>query len=163
MGLLGKCDVEILLVEDFKPYRKFIASVLAENLDLRIICEVSNGLDAVAKARELRPDVILMDMGLPELNGLEAARRIHEFTPSSRILFLTQEADTTVAREALRSGACGYILKKEAATELLPGLEAVLGGKRFVSKGLLNGFGSLKEADQTDHKRASINPCRNSL
>jgi len=139
---LGTPAVTVLLVEDFEPYRTFVASLLDGNRGFQVICEASDGLEAVARAQELKPDVILMDISLPKLNGLEAARRIHELTPSSKILFLSQETDREVANEALRLGASGYIVKQQAAVELLSGLVAILEGKRFLSKGLVgNGSG----------------------
>jgi DNA-binding NarL/FixJ family response regulator len=128
--------VRILLVEDFVPYRSFIRSLLGKNAELRVIGEVSDGLDGVAKAQELKPDVVLLDMGLPGLSGLEVARRVREIVPAAKIVFLTQETDVEVLHEALRLGACGYVIKQRAETELLSGLAAVLQGKSFVSSGL---------------------------
>jgi DNA-binding NarL/FixJ family response regulator len=110
--------------------------MVAENALLCPICETSDGGEAIAKARELRPDLILMDIGLPKLNGLETARRIRELVPSAKIVFLTQESDIDVVQEALGIGARGFIAKGQAGTELLAGLELVLQGEPFVSSGL---------------------------
>ena len=131
--------VRILMVEDFEPYRTHIASLLGKNADLRVICEVGDGLQAVQRALELRPDLILMDIGLPGLNGIDAARKILQLTPESRILFLTQETSADLVREVLNAGAHGYVLKSQAGGELLGAIEAVLQGKRFVSGGLAAG------------------------
>jgi len=128
--------LQILLVEDFKPYRDFVTSLLCENPDFRIICEASDGLEAVERAQELKPDLVLMDIGLPKLNGLVAARRIRDLVPSSKVVFLTQETAAEVVNEAVRLGAWGYIVKEKAETELLAGLEAILQGKRFGSSGV---------------------------
>jgi DNA-binding NarL/FixJ family response regulator len=98
---------------------------------------VSDGLVAVQKAEQLRPDLILMDIGLPMLNGIEAARRILDRAPQSRILFLSENRSSDIAREALRTGAGGYVLKADAARDLLPAIEAILQGKRFVSTSLV--------------------------
>jgi DNA-binding NarL/FixJ family response regulator len=131
--------VRILMVEDFEPYRTHIASLLGKNADLRVICEVGDGLQAVQRAQELRPDLILMDIGLPGLDGIDAARRILQLTPECKILFLTQETSVDLVREVLNAGAHGYVLKSQAGGELLGAIEAVLEGKRFVSSGLAGG------------------------
>jgi len=129
------------LVEDFEPYRTLVASLLSENPALQIIGEASDGLEVVEKARHLRPDLILMDIGLPKLNGLDAATRLLDFNPSEKIVFLTQETDADVVRESFRIGGWGYVTKQQAKTELLPAVTAVLEGKRFVSSGLpIDGF-----------------------
>jgi DNA-binding NarL/FixJ family response regulator len=104
--------------------------------ELQIICEARDGPHAVQKAEELTPDLILLDIGLPKMNGLEAARRIRKLAPDSKILFLTQESSADVVREALSLGALGYVVKAHAGTELLPAVQAVLQGKQFVGSGL---------------------------
>jgi DNA-binding NarL/FixJ family response regulator len=124
-------SVRIIVVEDFAPFRQFISETLATARDLQIICEVSDGLEAVQKAVELRPDLILLDIGLPNLNGIEAARRIRELVPESKIIFLTQESSADVMREARKLGTWGYVVKTNAANDLLPALEAVISGKQF--------------------------------
>jgi DNA-binding NarL/FixJ family response regulator len=123
----------ILVVEDFDAYRVFITSLLMAKRDVRVIGEATNGLDAVERAQELTPEVILLDIGLPGLNGIEAARRILKLMPESKIVFLTQETSGEIMREALDLGACGYVVKSRAGTDLLPALDAVLQGDRFVS------------------------------
>jgi DNA-binding NarL/FixJ family response regulator len=128
----------ILVVEDFESHRSLIAALLGKNPDLIVISEASDGQDAVAQARQLKPDVIVMDIGLPKLNGLEAGRQICDLVPSAKIVFLTQEADVDVVREAFSCGAWGYVLKQEAYSDLLAALSSVLQGVRFVSKGLGN-------------------------
>ena len=81
----------------------------------------------------MKPDLILLDIGLPKLNGLEAARRIRQLSPESKILFLSQESSADVVQEALRLGALGYVVKGHAQSDLLPAVEAVLRGERFIS------------------------------
>ena len=127
----------VLLVEDFGPFRAFVATLLREKPDVQVVSEASDGLEAVRRARELHPDLILMDIGLPGLNGIEAARRIRELAPRSRIVFLTQEGSSEVVEEALSSGALGYVHKPRVATDLFPAVAAVLEGKQFVSNGLI--------------------------
>jgi DNA-binding NarL/FixJ family response regulator len=130
----GIPSFRVLIAEDFEPFRRFTCSTLGKRSDLHIICEVSNGLEAVQKAGELKPDLILMDIGLPVLNGIEAARRIINLSPQSKIIFLTQESSADVVQEALNVGARGYVLKSKAASELLPAVEAVIMEKQFVSR-----------------------------
>jgi len=125
--------IKILLAEDSEPCRRLIVSLLDENPAFQVRCEASDGLEAVTKAQEQWPDVVLMDIGLPKLNGLEAARRILDFIPSTKIIFLTQETDVDVMREAFSLGAWGYVLKQEAESDLLGALSAVLQGKRFLT------------------------------
>lgn len=113
-----------------------------------IIGELSDGLAAVQKAEELNPDLILLDIGLPTLNGIEAARRIRKLVPKARIIILSQESSDTVAQEALSIGARGYVVKAWAGSELLPAVEAVLQGKQFVSGGV-TGQGSAGARDRS--------------
>src|SRR6266850_2314663 len=129
-------SVRILVVEDFEPWRRFISSMDEQEPQLRIICEVSDGLEAVQKAKELQPDLIFLDIGLPSLNGLDVARRIRRFSPKSKILFLSQESSSAVAREALGIGA-GFVVKTDAGRELLSAVKAVILGQQFVSSRLI--------------------------
>jgi DNA-binding NarL/FixJ family response regulator len=99
---------------------------------LRVIGVASDGLEAVQKAEELQPDLILLDIGLPSLNGIEVARQIRKFSPKSKILFVSQESSADVMQGALDAGAHGYVLKSDARRELLEGVNAVLRGERFV-------------------------------
>ena len=124
-------SVRIIIVEDFAPFRQFIADTLATKRDLSVISEVSDGLEAVQKAVELHPDLILLDIGLPSLNGIEAARQIRKLVPESKIIFLTQESSADAMQAAHKLGAWGYIVKLNAASDLLPALEAVISGKHF--------------------------------
>jgi DNA-binding NarL/FixJ family response regulator len=126
----------ILVVEDYEPVRRFICSILSERPGFQIVEEVTDGLDAVQKAGELQPDLIVLDIGLPSLNGIDAARRIRRLFPTIKILFVTQESSAVVVQEALALGALGYVVKAHAGSELLPAVEAVLQGRQFVSSGL---------------------------
>lgn len=129
-------SVRVLIVEDFEPFRRFVASTLRSKPEVQIICEAFDGLTAVQKAEELKPDLIVLDIGLPTLNGIEAARRIRTSSPDSKILFLSQESSNDLAQEALSLGAKGYVVKEHAGSELLLAVEAVLQGDQFVSGGL---------------------------
>jgi len=123
----------ILIAEDFPAFRRFISSTLGESLDLRVIAEVSDGLEAVQKAAELKPDLILLDIGLPTINGIAAARQIRKLSPESKIIFLSQETSADIVEEALSTGACGYVVKTKAASQLLAVVEAVVSGTQFVN------------------------------
>lgn len=107
--------------------------IVGKEPDWQIVCEVSDGLEAVKRAEELKPDLILLDIALPKLNGVEAARRIRKLAPDSKILFLSALHDQDIAQEALHTGASGFVDKLDAERELLKAMEAVLQGKRFVS------------------------------
>jgi DNA-binding NarL/FixJ family response regulator len=128
--------VRILVVDDLEPWRRFVSSTLEKQPEMRVVSGVSDGLAAVQKAEELHPDLIVLDIGLPKLNGIEAARRIRRLVPNSKILFLTQESSGDVVHEAFSLGARGYVVKIHAGTELLTAVETVLDGKHFVSSGL---------------------------
>jgi DNA-binding NarL/FixJ family response regulator len=106
---------------------------------MRIVGIASDGLAAVLKAEELQPDVILLDVGLPKINGIEAARRIRKVAPKSKILFLSQEIDVDVAHVALIYGH-GYVLKSDANNELFAAIEVVMHGEKFVSLRLAPDF-----------------------
>src|SRR4029077_3007360 len=126
--------VRILVVDDFEPWRRSVSLLLREEPELQVVVgEASDGLEAVQKAVELQPDLILLDIGLPRLNGIEAARQIRELVPESKIIFLTQESSAYAVREALSLGARGYVIKIMAASELFTAVEAVLSGETFVS------------------------------
>jgi DNA-binding NarL/FixJ family response regulator len=125
-------SIRVLVVEDYEPFQRFLASILQKQPELQIICKVSNGLEAVQKAEELQPDLILLDIGLPSLNGIEVARQIRKLSPKSKILFVSQESSADAVQGALDAGAQGYVLKSDARRELLEGVKAVLRGERFV-------------------------------
>jgi DNA-binding NarL/FixJ family response regulator len=125
--------IRVLVVDDYEPFRQFVRSTLAKKPELQIVGETSDGLDAVLKAEELKADLILLDIGLPGLNGIEVARRIRKVAPESKIIFLSQESSPDVIQVALDLGARGYVVKASAGTDLLAAVDAVLQGKQFVS------------------------------
>jgi len=129
---LETSSIRVLVVEDSENFRKFICSTLAERM--KIVGEETDGLQALQKAGKLRPDLILLDIGLPSLNGIEVARQILKLSPKSKILFVSQESSVDVVREALGTGAHGYVVKIDAGSELLIGVSAVLRGDQFVSR-----------------------------
>ena len=131
-------SIRILVVDDFEPWRRSVRSMLKKRADVRLVVEVADGLESVQKASELKPDLILLDIGLPGLNGIEVARHLRKLVPNGKVLFLSLDSSPDVVREALSQGALGYLHKPRAQSELLPAIEAVLEGKQFVSRGLLS-------------------------
>jgi DNA-binding NarL/FixJ family response regulator len=119
-------------VDDYEPWRRFLRSTLDTQADLHVIGEVCDGLEAVKQAQALQPDLILLDIGLPTLSGIEAARQIRELAPRTAILFLTQDSSPDVVEEALQLGL-GYVIKVDAA-ELRTAIDEVLHGRKFVSR-----------------------------
>src|SRR5271170_3424355 len=130
---MSPSTVRVLVVDDYEPFRRLACSMLGERPELQIVGEASDGLEAVRKAEELKPDLIVLDIGLPTLNGIEAARRIHKLCPECKILFMSQESSAGVAQEAFSLGALGYIVKAHAGSELLVAVEAVCQDRQFVS------------------------------
>jgi DNA-binding NarL/FixJ family response regulator len=124
--------VRILLVDDNQPFRKFLFTELHKKADLQVIAESGDGLDAVQKAQELQPDVILLDIGIPSLNGIEAARRIRKTAPHSKIVFVSQESSPDIVEEAMSTGAAGYIVKANAGGELMAALDIAPRGGTFL-------------------------------
>jgi DNA-binding NarL/FixJ family response regulator len=126
----------ILVVDDCKPYRRFICLTLQERSKFQVVGEAADGLEGLQRAEELKPDLILLDIGLPRLNGIKACRLIRERVPTSKIVFLTLQSDAEVVSAALDAGALGYVHKARAARELNSAVEAALAGKQFVSSNL---------------------------
>jgi DNA-binding NarL/FixJ family response regulator len=128
--------IRVMVVDDSEPWREFVLSSLRPAKTLRVVYEASDGLEAVLKAEELKPDLILLDIGLPSLNGIEAARRILLRASQSKILFMSQESDPEVVQAALSAGGRGYIVKSHAGSEMLAAIEAVVRGEQYLSQGL---------------------------
>jgi len=130
-----------------------VCATVGKTPKLQVIGEASDGLQAVQKAREPQPDLILLDVGLPALNGIEAAHRISKLVPDARILFVSQNDDADVVGTALNNGAKGYVVKGNAGSELLPAVEAVLRGDHFVSTGVTR---ILKDSQRVDSFAGSL-------
>jgi CheY-like chemotaxis protein len=141
-------SIRVLVVEDHKDWRKLVRLLLQVRPEWQIIFEASDGSEAVQKAKELTPDLILLDIGLPKLNGIEAARQIRQHSPNSKIVFLSADDSVDVVQAALSTGAQGYVHKSRAQSELLPAIDAVLRDIQFISS-TLKGY---KSADATGAK-----------
>jgi DNA-binding NarL/FixJ family response regulator len=128
--------VRVLIVDDFAPWRGFVIEHLDKQPHVRVLGYASDGIEGVHKAEELQPDLILLDVGLPKLNGIEMARKVRSLVPKAKILFLSSNNDPDVIRAAFCAGGAGYILKVDAGVALLAGMEAVLLGRQFVSGSL---------------------------
>lgn len=128
-------SLQILVAEDYDAFRQFICSTLHARAEFQVT-EAVDGVDAIRKAEESKPDLLLLDIGLPQLNGIDVAKRVRKLAPAAKILFLTQESSPEVIREVFNLGARGYVHKLRAHTDLLPAIDSVLRGQRFLSTGL---------------------------
>ncbi len=126
----------MLLVDDFEPFRAVVSLLLGQKPNLQIVAEASDGVEAVEKSRQFQPNVIVLDIGLPKLNGIKAARQIREVAPQSKIIFVTQDNSAETAKEAIALGAMGYVVKNRVGSELLKAIDLVLQGKQFIGTGL---------------------------
>lgn len=152
--------IRVLIVDDHERWRRFVLTALQSQPEVQIVGVASDGLEAVQITQKLQPDLILLDIGLPTLNGIEAARRIREVSPKSTVLFVSENRSWDIAEEALRTGATGYVVKSDAARELLPAFKAALEGRRFVSAGLTghNSADSSNESTCEHSQRKTVAP-----
>ena len=126
----------ILVADSFEPWLRYVRSTVNRRDGLLIVGEARDGLQAVQKAIQLRPDLILLNISLDTINGVEAAKQIRKAFPGVKLLFVTQIIDQDIMAEALGNGADGYILKMDAEHELLPAIEAIRRGEKFISGGM---------------------------
>jgi DNA-binding NarL/FixJ family response regulator len=126
-GTQVKTSIRILLVDDHEVARRGIRSVLANNPDLEVVAEAS----------ELRPDIVLLDISLPGISGIDAAKTIHKISPESRVIFVSQHDSVRIAKDALSVGASGYVVKSDAGRDLLAAIDAAQEGRTFVSRTLV--------------------------
>jgi len=126
----------VLIVEDFAPFREIVSALLLKTGRFDVVDQASDGLEAIQKAKAWQPDFILLDIGLPNMNGLEAANRIAAVAPNSRIVFLSQDRDLDIVKASLSTGARGYVVKSDAGSDLLEALATVAQGKTFLSASL---------------------------
>jgi two-component system, NarL family, response regulator NreC len=128
----------VVIAEDFTILREGLRQLLSESEDLEVIGEAKDGLDAIRCVNNLKPDLVLMDLSMPGINGLEAIREIRKQVPTTRILVLTVHNDEEYVRQTLRDGADGYMLKKASQSELFIGIRAVLKGTRYLGPGVVD-------------------------
>jgi len=126
-------QIRILVADDFSPWRSVVRAILQKRTEWLIVCEANNGEEAVQKATQYVPDLALLDIGMPVLNGFEAARRIQGRCPGCRIIFLTQNNDIEFVQSAMRIGAAAYVLKANAFSDLPIAISAALDRTMFVS------------------------------
>jgi DNA-binding NarL/FixJ family response regulator len=125
--------IKILLVDDHKIFRQGLHGILAEEQDLTIVGEAEDGRDALIQIAKLRPDVAIMDVGMPGLNGIEATRQIKRDFPKTRVIALSMHVDERFVAEMLRAGAVGYLCKKCDADELVSAIRTAAGGQTYLS------------------------------
>jgi DNA-binding NarL/FixJ family response regulator len=130
--------IRVLLVDDHEAARRSLRTILASSAKFEVVAESVNGEMAVKSAAELRPEIVLLDISLPGISGLEAARRIRELSPESRIIFVSQHDSMQMARDVLRTGAYGYVVKSDAGRDLVSALETAFEGRIFMSPTLVD-------------------------
>jgi two-component system response regulator NreC len=143
--------LSILLADDHAVVRNGFRHILAAQWDMEVIGEASNGREAVEMAEQLKPDVVVMDVTMPELNGIEASRRIAKTCPRTRILALSMHKDAVYVREILRAGAHGYLLKDSSQSDFLSAVRAVAVGKGWLSP-------EISDAVLEDYRKHVTNP-----
>jgi DNA-binding NarL/FixJ family response regulator len=126
----------IVVVDDFEPWRSYVRSVVDDHPTFEIVAEASDGMDAVRRVEEQQPDLVLLDIGLPSLDGIAAARLMRRVAPDAKIVFLTENRYSDIAEAAFSAGGHGYVVKSDSGHELLIAMGAVLRGEKFVSRAL---------------------------
>jgi DNA-binding NarL/FixJ family response regulator len=143
--------LRILLADDHAVVRQGFSRILASHSDMEVIGEAGNGREAIELAEELKPDVVVMDVSMPELNGIEATRRLMKASPRIRVLALSMHKDSVYVREILRAGAQGYLLKDASDDDLLTAVRAIGQGQGYISPGV-------SEAVLSDYRRHVSDP-----
>ena len=154
----------ILLADDHEIVRRGLRNLIEDRPEWNICCEAADGREAVAEAMRAKPDIVVMDIAMPRMNGLEAARRIVDKLPRTEVLILTMHESKQLIQDVLKSGARGYILKSDAGKDLVAGIEALLDHKPFftqkvsevVLEGFLKGQGPEPEQDELTPREREI-------
>lgn len=129
-------SIRVLLVDDHQIVRDGLRSLLAKQIDIEVVGEAENGREGLQMARELKPDVVVMDIGMRELNGIDATKQLLAESPQTKVVALSMHSDRRYISEMLAAGACGYLLKDSAFDELAAAIRAVAEGRTFVSQGI---------------------------
>jgi DNA-binding NarL/FixJ family response regulator len=142
----------ILVVDDYMPWRTFVSLALGVNPQFQIVGDAQDGITAIQKVIEHKPDLVILDIGLPDISGVTVAEEILKFAPSTKAIFLTENTSPDIVRAALTTGAQGYVVKSSAARDLIPALEAVMLNAYFVSAAATSpGVRNLFHNPRTDH------------
>jgi DNA-binding NarL/FixJ family response regulator len=128
----------VLIVDDFEPWRRVVRWMLQYFAEWQIVGEASDGVEAVQRSKELQPDLVLLDIGLPKLNGIDAAKPILSVAPHSKIVFVSVDLCPELVQGALRNGGHGYVVKSDAASDLLTAMSTVMNAQRFVGPRFAN-------------------------
>ena len=118
--------LRVLVVDDFEKWREYLCATIQETPGLQVVAEAADGLEAIQKAQELRPDLILLDISLPHLSGIEVAQRLSKLCPESKIIFVTENRSAEIREEGFRAGGSALVIKSDSASELIAAIRAVL-------------------------------------
>lgn len=143
--------IRILLADDHTILRKGVRMLIDSQPDMEVVSEAKTGREAVEQARKLKPDIVIMDVSMPELNGIEGTRQICDELPHTKVLALSMHKDSVYVREILRAGARGYLLKDDEDDDLLKAIRVVYRGEAFLSP-------AISDAVLTDYRRHVSNP-----
>lgn len=128
--------IRVLIADDHTLVRRSIHALLDDAVNIEVVGEAQDGFEALELTRELKPDLVIMDVSMPRLNGIAATARIQEEVSPSKVVIISMYANRTLVQKALRSGAQGYLLKHDVSDELLPAIHHVLQGEVFLSQSL---------------------------
>jgi len=144
--------IRILIADDHQIVLDGLRLLLEAKEDIKVVGEAVNGREAVQKTRQLKPDIVIMDIAMSELNGIEATRQIHELSPATRVIILSMHATAEYINRALKAGACGYLLKESTGIELIDAVRTVYAGRRYMSQKISD----ILIDDYVDHHAESV-------